>query len=247
MSFGPDRTADVARIGVVVPARDEVALLSDCLGALVEATRNVDVPVRIVVVLDGCTDGSEAACREFAVETIALEAGTLDAGNVGRARAAGVRAILAGETHPESVWLANTDADSRVPATWLQEQLDLAHGGADAVLGVVRLDEDGRSRGRAHETQYAKLIGRDGSHRHVHGANLGVRASAYLRAGGFPPLSNHEDRELVVRLRGLVDVTIVSSARLQVFTSGRLEGRCGQGFSADLARLSQGEDELSVA
>jgi GT2 family glycosyltransferase len=247
MRLRRDRAAHIARIGLVVPAHDEVDLLSDCLTALRKATVNVDVPVRTVVVLDGCTDGSEEACREFAVDTVTLEAGALDAGNVGRARAAGVRAVLAGEAHPESVWLANTDADSRVPVTWLQEQLELARDGADAVLGVVRLDEDGRSGRGAHATQYAQLIGRDGSHHHVHGANLGVRASAYLQAGGFPPLSDHEDRELVRRLRALVDVTVISSARLQVVTSGRLVGRCRQGFSADLARLSRGEDELSVA
>ena len=31
-------------------------------------------------------------------------------------------------------------------------------------------------------------------HPHVHGANLGVRASAYVLAGGFPRLRSHEDR-----------------------------------------------------
>jgi hypothetical protein len=30
-------------------------------------------------------------------------------------------------------------------------------------------------------------------HHHVHGANLGMSASAYGAAGGFPPLRTHED------------------------------------------------------
>ena len=34
-------------------------------------------------------------------------------------------------------------------------------------------------------------------HPHVHGANLGFRASAYLRAGGFPALPTAEDHALV--------------------------------------------------
>ncbi|GGU51567.1 hypothetical protein GCM10010289_84950 [Streptomyces violascens] len=37
-------------------------------------------------------------------------------------------------------------------------------------------------------------------HPHVHGANLGVRASAYLSVGGFPPLVVGEDVALVQAL-----------------------------------------------
>ena len=36
-----------------------------------------------------------------------------------------------------------------------------------------------------------------GPHPHVHGANLGIRASAYLAAGGFPPLRTAEDHALL--------------------------------------------------
>ena len=34
-------------------------------------------------------------------------------------------------------------------------------------------------------------------HSHVHGANLGFRAAAYLRADGFPDVPTGEDRALV--------------------------------------------------
>ena len=39
-----------------------------------------------------------------------------------------------------------------------------------------------------------------GPHSHVHGANLGFRASAYLTAGGFPPVPTAEDHALVAAL-----------------------------------------------
>ena len=42
----------------------------------------------------------------------------------------------------------------------------------------------------------------DGSHPHVHGANLGVRADAYLRAGGWADLRTAEDHDLWRRLLG---------------------------------------------
>ena len=40
-------------------------------------------------------------------------------------------------------------------------------------------------------------INTDGTHPHVHGANLGMRADAYLAAGGWNPLPTAEDHDLV--------------------------------------------------
>lgn len=37
----------------------------------------------------------------------------------------------------------------------------------------------------------------DRPHRHVHGANFGLRASAYLAGGGFRPLRTAEDHALL--------------------------------------------------
>jgi hypothetical protein len=71
----------------------------------------------------------------------------------------------------------------------------------------------------------------------VHGANFGIRASSYLRVGGFPPFSLHEDRSLLARL-ATSDVAIVRSARIRVATSGRLWGRCEGGFASTLRNLT---------
>ena len=66
---------------------------------------------------------------------------------------------------------------------------------------------------------------------HVHGANLGVRAAAYLEAGGFPDLPEHEDVTLVERLRS-VGATIQSSDACWVQTSARTTGRTPGGYAA---------------
>jgi hypothetical protein len=57
-------------------------------------------------------------------------------------------------------------------------------------------------------------------HRHVHGANLGVSAEAYRRAGGFPPLTCSEDVALVDRLIA-TGARIAWSAAPRVITSAR--------------------------
>ncbi|GAB3825798.1 hypothetical protein [Kribbella italica] len=38
------------------------------------------------------------------------------------------------------------------------------------------------------------------SHDHVHGANFGVRGSAFLAVGGYRPIATGEDRDLWFRL-----------------------------------------------
>ncbi len=237
-------TPELRRIGVVVPAHNEETLLAGCLAALHAATKLVSLPVRVLVVLDDCTDGSADICRRFGVETSAIVAR-----NVGMARAAGARVLLTEESAPESVWLATTDADTRVETTWLRHQVELARSGVDVILGIVHLSEDvppGPVR-RAFEADYEKRLSTDGTHQHVHGANMALRASVYLHAGGFPPAANHEDRRLVRELHSMEDVTIEASQGVRVRTSGRTDARCDQGFGAHLKGVETSGEPLPGA
>jgi hypothetical protein len=79
----------------------------------------------------------------------------------------------------------------------LVSAISLADAGWDVVLGTVSVaDWDGHPPHvpDAFEQQYAFGLG---PHPHVHGANLGIRASAYLAAGGFPSLRTAEDHALL--------------------------------------------------
>jgi hypothetical protein len=76
----------------------------------------------------------------------------------------------------------------------------------------------------------------DGTHAHVHGANLGVRADAYVDAGGWPQLALAEDHCLWLRIKARGWPVIAASASI-VCTSGRLVGRAMGGF-ADTLRVN---------
>lgn len=231
----------IDHVGIVIPVRDEEALLAGCLDALSTAVAGLRPrdpepaapAVTIVVVLDRCRDRSLdiVAAHPTAVPVV------IDAGNVGQARAAGVEAVLAAAAGPpERTWVATTDADSVVPPDWLSVQLEHAGTGADAVVGTVRVDDWEGHPFRVRERWGLEHMDHDGHH-HVHGANLGCRGSTYLAAGGFPPLTTGEDVAFVASLNG---VRVRRLGGLAVTTSARREPRAAGGFGDHLLRLDAG-------
>ncbi|WP_421742410.1 glycosyltransferase [Cellulomonas sp.] len=237
----------IEHVVVVVPARDEEQLVGRCLGSLQsarQAARAVrpDLTVDLVLVLDRCTDGT----RSVALGHLDVRLVDLDEGRAGAARAAGVRDALARSTaDPARTWVAGTDADSVVPEGWILEHLRLADAGADVVVGTVRPDPTDLSPAQLAAWRTTRVPGRPNGH--VHGANLGVRADAYLRAGGFPDLPEHEDVDLVETLTAL-GARVVATDDCDVLTSGRLVGRTPGGYAGYLrSRFGSAEDEAESA
>jgi glycosyltransferase involved in cell wall biosynthesis len=227
-------TSTVRVAAVVVPARDEAALLPgalDALAAAADVARARGVAVDVLVVADSCTDATESLARAAGVRVL-----TVAARSVGLARAAGFREVLARHpaVRPERLWLATTDADSRVPPHWLAGHLALADAGADLVVGTVEVDD-----WSAHPP-YVEALWRagydpDDGHRHVHGANVGVRADAYLEVGGFASLDRDEDVALVASLGHR---RVVRTGSVPVVTSARQRSRATGGFADHLANLA---------
>lgn len=235
-----------ARIGVVVPARNEAELLPSCLAALRAAVAHRGpeaTPVRIVVVADGCTDGTADTARAAGVPV--LSGGRAGGGNVGAARDAGVRWLLADAADagvpPERLWVTTTDADSVVPSDWLEMHETAAASGLDAVLGTVTVaDWSGvpPDVADAFETAYSAWKEVEAAvHPHVHGASLGVRGSAYLACGGFPALEVGEDVALVRALER-AGASILRTPASPVATSSRRTPRVSGGVGSDIARLA---------
>lgn len=219
----------VLDVVVAIPVRDEEALLGRCLQSVVvaadELARVRGLHARVVVVLDSCRDGSEAVARTFPVDVRSI-----DARSVGAARALAVARGLAGSSVArDRTWIACTDADSKVPAHWLTSQVDLADEGADVVVGTVRPDPADLSADQLRAWSATREPGRPNGH--VHGANLGVRADAYERVGGFGLQPEHEDVDLVARIRACGDACVVASDDADVLTSGRPVGRTPGGYA----------------
>jgi len=231
----------IAAVGVVVPVHDEAELLPVCLSALERALVGLEPRIRrhAVIVLDACTDRSREVVHRWTRRVPCAELVELDARNVGRARAAGARAALdrMADTPLERTWLATTDADSRVPATWLADQLRLAAAGVEAIAGTIHVDDwSGHAPGlRERFARFYEPPGSGDHHDHVHGANLGVRGDAYVAAGGFAPVTTGEDHAL---WNALAARARVATRRLPVVTSGRRAARAPAGFSGFLEALA---------
>lgn len=228
----------IRTVAVVVPAHDEGACVVTCLSAVHRALDHAPVPPEhrhVVVVADGCRDGTASAARHMNAHVV--EVPHL---GVGAARAVGARRALdlVSGLPTDSVWLASTDADTLVPTRWIADQLVHADAGHDAVAGTVEVADWSLRADGAAERFGLRFPVADG-HGHVHGANLGVRASAYVDVGGFCDLESGEDHALVGRLTDL-GLSVRSPGDLPVRTSARRSFRAPDGFGRLLDTLEQG-------
>ncbi len=212
------------RIAIVIPAHNEEAFIGPCLAAVDRASRRAAVlgyAVETHVVCDACTDRTVEIVRGFGLAPLIAHER-----NVGAARAVGASAALRGGAE----WLAFTDADTLVTEDWLIAQIALH---ADVVCGTIAVEDWG---------VYDHLVINDfattyrdvDGHRHIHGANLGMTADAYRRAGGFAMLTSSEDVAIVEALER-AGATIAWSAAPRVVTSARVDYRAPEGFGAALA------------
>jgi glycosyltransferase involved in cell wall biosynthesis len=220
-------------IAAIVPAHNEQETIGECLYSLVQASHCPGLggeAVLLVIALDACSDATGSIACRFGATTVFV-----NERNVGAARRAGAAVALQSGAR----WLAFTDADTTVAPDWLSTQLGLGH---DAVCGTVAVEDWGSYGALMRQHHDATYNDADG-HRHIHGANLGVSATAYRRAGGFRPLASSEDVALVESLC-TTGASIAWSAAPRVVTSARRAFRAPAGFGATLLRV---ESERAAA
>ena len=236
----------VRAVGVVVPARNEQERIGPCLTSVRRALDALpdDIAVAVAVVLDRCTDATPervAALLDDWPQAVALPVDARPAPTdgaaagvsvlrrprgtgVGALRDHGVRTVLnrLGAHPADGIWLLSTDADTTVPHDWALAHVGYAeHLAADA-LARYRARVDRGIRGATHD--------------HIYGANLGVRADAYLAVAGFPPDGVGEDHGLWQRLDA-AGYTLERPTALRVRTSARLHGRATDGLAGLLRSL----------
>jgi cellulose synthase/poly-beta-1,6-N-acetylglucosamine synthase-like glycosyltransferase len=221
-------------VGVVIPAQNEESTVEYCIRSVLESLNHAGVDHWLVVVADHCTDRTvERARRALGNAGEVIEVCLKSAGAARREGATRVLAHWKNRSASE-IWLANTDADTYVGADWIAVQLSFADEGVTAVAGIVDLEAGSSAVAReAYRRTY--LTSAEGTHTHVHGANLSVRADAYADVGGWSNLALAEDHCLWARLRGR-GWEVKSPVSSVVTTSSRLQGRAPGGF-ADTLRL----------
>jgi glycosyltransferase involved in cell wall biosynthesis len=237
-------------VGVVVPVHNEEELLGPALDAVGRAFSGLThrgVECRTAIVLDGCTDDSRTIARRWACALARLEGPHQSvvlrcrSAGVGEARRVGAAALLREwrAFNPRNIWLATTDADSRVPPAWLAAQVDAHECGADVWTGRVAVEDWSH-----YDDTTARLWNEayDAEQAPVHGASMGFNAQIYLNAGGFAPLGTGEDRALHRAILG-AGGRALEDMELRVITSGRRLARAPLGFAHALCSL---DDDVTV-
>ena len=200
------------------------------------ASQDTDAPFAVILVLDRCTDATEARAREAFPGVIALGVD----GGVGAARRAGMDHAL--KLLDADGLIATTDADSEPAPDWLRRQLEAVERGALAIGGRVEVDERHAlppaviaRRERDARRRLERLDGPGArEHHQFSGASIGITAATYARVG-FEPRAALEDEGFERALRR-AGVPIDRLGAVRVKTSGRTRGRATRGLAVDLER-----------
>jgi glucosyl-3-phosphoglycerate synthase len=238
---------------VVVPARDEEAFVGPCLEALAAQAGIGSSEYEVLLILDRCTDRTEARAREAATDHPHLRLHLLRGPGEGSgpARRVGMDAACARLLRvgrPQGL-IACTDADTVVASDWLAAQLGALSRGARAIGGRIELADDGSlpdSVARRHaehgRLRHERLLSDPGhlgnaEHWQFSGASLALTAEVYREVGGLEPLTALEDEglERILYQHGIPIQRLLS---VRVTTSPRLEGRARRGLSYDLSRIA---------
>ena len=264
-------SSDLPGFVIAIPVRDEEESLPACLRALAQQHDRLGRPippalVRIVLFCNNCIDRSASLARSLA-ECWSLNVRVVEAS----LRPAAAHAGAARRTAMDiaEAWfeegaetggvILTTDADSQVAPNWIAANLAAFKAGADAVLGRIDLDREGKllpealhRRGRL-EDRYERVLTELSwlldplehnpwpHHATISGASLGVSRAAYCRVGRLPRVPLGEDKALIALLFRQ-DARIRYCPNVHVITSGRTNGRAPGGVADTLAIRSRNPD-----
>jgi glycosyltransferase involved in cell wall biosynthesis len=201
-------------ISIVIPAFNEEKAILPCLDAMCRQT--FTHPFEVILVDNGSTDNTCTLAHGYA-DKIQLRILTEKKKGRGAARTRGFS-----EARGEII--LSTDADSVVPANWIELVVqNLTASGAAALTGACRMEDCPEPAKTLVNTfqpvtihAYRLLYG----HYWLNGFNFGIQKSAYMKSGGFDPgLNALEDIDLSFRVAKTG--RIILDNRICVTCSGR--------------------------
>ena len=211
---------------IAVPVRNEAERLPTLLKALAKQSWIAIArrPLRVVLVLNNCTDQSSAVAATFAdatsdlwIDIVEIHFPARDA-HVGSARRLAMdRALTVGGA---DALLLTTDADASPGRTWVEANLRAVSAGADLVGGYIVGDPEEEvllgpafNKRASRQMRYNRLVDHlaalidpvphDPWPRHSDhtGASLAVKGEVYEALGGIPPFPCREDVAFVQNAR----------------------------------------------
>ncbi len=203
----PHRSGFLPTVDVIIAARNEEQRIRACLDSIARLSYPKD-RLRVVVVNDRSTDGTEAIVREYSMRhpwitvlTAAPASGHLQGKT---------NAVTQGIEATEGEFILFTDADCEVPADWVQQTVQYY---ADDAIGIVagftslsgrRIFERMQALDWFVLFSAAAATIRLGFPVTAVGTNLSVRRRAYEKVGGYRkiPFSVTEDYALVHAVTG---------------------------------------------
>ena len=152
--------------------------------------------------------------------------------------------------------IASIDGDTAADNHWLHHIRKEIDAGNDAVGGLITINEKAGSAEQAYlrDMEYRYLLTEveqllcpqinDPLPRHFHffGANMAVTAEYYYKSGGIPEVDCLEDMAFHTALLRC-DARIRRSTEVKVVTSARFDGRVAIGFSEQLRKWSNENQE----
>ena len=254
----------MAKAIVAIPVRDEAERIAACLTALDRQSRRPDA---VVLMLNNCTDATEAIVRALAPQLrFALDVACQDLpphqAGAGYARRLALQ-LAATQAGDSDGILLTTDADAVAPPDWIAQNLCAVENGADIVCGRAVIDPIEAATIPAHlqedDARECRLIAlldviaysldpepHDGMPRHTEasGASLAVRTGWFHRVGGIPAIQSGEDRAFV-RASWMIDARVRHDPMVQVIVSGRILGRAEGGMADTIRRRIIQQDEFT--
>lgn len=207
------------RISVIVPAKNEHALLPHCLSSLI---RQNDPPTYEIIVVDGnSTDDTADIARSFGVRVIK------------QSKKGKVQGFIEGANAARGEILCFTEADCVVPDHWMRTIVSYFdnHHNVCAISATYTFHSSTRLlrilATLVHPIANALyfLIFRNAS---IRGSNSAVRKSAYKKIGGFSAnQAELYDVDLGKRLRTVGRIHHVSAMRIET-SDRRIRGRFWQ-------------------
>ena len=271
--FNATPPTSVLSVSVIVPVRNEAHHLDQALDALRHQCHADGQPLdpatyEVLLLANNCTDQSYTVARQYQqrhpafplhIAQIQLPPVKANIGTVRRLLMDEACRRLMSINKPRGI-IASTDGDTVADRHWLHFiELEIS-GGNDAVGGRILTRPDGSQVRLYHlrDVLYRTLIAQaeavldprphDPWPRHFQhfGASIAVTCQMYQQAGGLPEKPYLEDEAFYKALLR-TDAKVRQSPYVKVFTSTRMEGRVGIGFSEQLrywskmVRLSKGQ------